>query len=67
MPSSIFPPGALIEVSDRGMTWQRDPSRQVLVCRTPERATVRIRVTGSPDGHLSAISGQDSLQAMRIQ
>jgi endoglycosylceramidase len=67
VPSSLFPPDALIEVSDRGMTCHRDQARQVLVCRAAQRGTVRVRISSSPSSPLAAIPGQDRLQAMRIQ
>jgi endoglycosylceramidase len=67
VPSSIFPPDALIEVSDRGMTCQRDQARQVLVCRSAQRATVCVRISAPPGSRLSGHPGQDTFQAMRIQ
>jgi endoglycosylceramidase len=67
LPTSIFPPDALIEVSDRGMTCQRDQAKQIVICRAAHRATVRVRISASPSRQLSGRPGQDTIQAMRIQ
>jgi endoglycosylceramidase len=67
VPASIFPPDSLIEVSDRGMTCQRDQSRQILVCTAAQRATVCVRISASPNSPLSRRASQDTIQAMRIQ
>ena len=70
VPSSIFPPDALIEVSDRGMTCERDQSRQILVCRAAQRATVRVRISASPSRQLSgdprARHGPGDADTMRV-
>jgi endoglycosylceramidase len=67
VPSSIFPPDAVIEVSDRGMECQREYSRQVVECRSARPGVLRIRMGGPPRTGLSTIAREDTVHPMRLQ
>ncbi len=54
VPNSLFPAGTIIECQASGVSWHRDPVRQLLVCRAATAMTIYLRVT-APAGavHLS--------------
>ena len=45
VPSSVFPTGSTIEVSDPGLICQRDGARQLLICHGSRRMAVSLKMT----------------------
>jgi endoglycosylceramidase len=45
LPTSLFPAGSIVESQTSAVVWQRDPARQVLVCRADRPMTIHLKVT----------------------
>ena len=57
--NALFPPGSTVELQSSGVTWHRDPVRQVIVCRAATAMTISLRVTApAVAGHLATDSDQ---------
>ena len=55
VPNALFPAGTIVAVQASGVTWHRDPARQVLVCRAKSAMTIHLKVTAPAEaGHLAA-------------
>ncbi len=61
LPNVLFPAGTIVEALEGGVSWQRDPIRQVLACRATTPMTIHLRVTAPAQAGLLA-AGSDGIR-----